>query len=118
MDLRHMPMAELARLLRDIANELQQRGNGGASGYNRATGYGQTGYGTYGGYGQAYGQGYGNQRSGQEFRNRGNFQGGGRHRRHRDRRREFRPDDRRPVEPPAPIDDPPPSAGDAPPAAT
>jgi len=53
LDLRRMPMAELARLLRDIANELQARSNPGnwnstGSAYNRATGYGPAFNGPYG----------------------------------------------------------------------
>lgn len=107
VDLRQMPLHELARLLRDIANELQSRGNGGARGnsiYNRATGYG-------GGYGGNYAPGYpsggygGNSRYGNEFRHPG--QGGNKRRRHHRHHHHVQTDARRPIEPPAPVDDPP-----------
>ncbi len=78
LDLRRMPMAELARLLRDIANELQSRGNSShwnstGNTYNRATGYGPA-------FNGAYGSGY---RSGQqEFHS-------PQHKYHRRRRRRY-----------------------------
>ncbi|MCX7818197.1 MAG: hypothetical protein N2652_03155 [Kiritimatiellae bacterium] len=108
MDLRQMPLHELARLLRDIANELQARGNGGGRGnsiYNRATGYGAY----TGNYGNAYpGGGYGApSRFGNEFRP----HSGNKRRRHHRHRHSAPGEDRRPVEPPALVDDlPPPSA--------
>ncbi|MBM4153631.1 MAG: hypothetical protein FJ221_01175 [Lentisphaerae bacterium] len=121
LDLRRMPMNELAQLLKDIAHELQSRGRGGQGGNfgghggQPATNYGRTGYGQPAAFGQGGqgGGGYGgNSRFGGGGGGGGNFQPrggqGGGFRRHGGRRQDFRQQQQRqPVEPPAPIDDPP-----------
>lgn len=125
LDLRRMPMNELTQLLKDIAHELQSRSRGGhgssggdpdnrggqpSSNYGR-TGYGQPGpgQGQSGGYGNTSRYGGGNYppRGGGQGGGQGGGHGGGFRRQGGGRRQDFRqqPQQRMPVEPPAPIDD-------------